>query len=65
MASIMAFADVISANTEGHIAWFQGKGLLAQRKTCPVCSSAMNLQKRSDVTDKYRYSTLKQMEKLD
>ena len=35
--------------------WFKSKGLLATNKTCAACSQPMDMQKRSDVTDKYRY----------
>ena len=44
------FGDV-----DHQISWFQSKGLLAMSKTCPACSQPMNMQTRSDVTDKYRY----------
>ena len=57
MASILDLADVISARTSmlERIRWFQRKGLLAQSKNCPSCSSPMDLQKRTDVSDEYRY----------
>ena len=44
------FGDV-----DQQIGWFQSKGLLATSKTCPACSQPINMQTRSDVTDKYRY----------
>ena len=44
------FGDV-----DQQISWFQSKGLLATSKTCPACSQPMNMQTRSNVTDKYRY----------
>ena len=37
------------------IDWFQSKGLLATSRTCPACSQPMDMQTRSDVTDKYRW----------
>ena len=44
------FGDV-----DQQICWFQSKGLLATSKTCPACSQPMDMQKCSNVTDKYRY----------
>ena len=57
MASILDLASVISAHTsiEEQIAWFQSKGLLARTKSCPTCNHAMDMQSRSDISDKYRY----------
>ena len=56
MASILDLAAIISERTSvaERIAWLQGKGLIARMKSCPTCSQAMDLQSRSDVSDKYR-----------
>ena len=42
-------------HVDQQIAWFQSKGLLATSKACPACGQPINMQTRSDVTDKYRY----------
>ena len=54
MASILDLASVISARTniEEQIAWFQS---IARTKSCPTCIHAMDMQSRSDISDKYRY----------
>ena len=53
--SILDLGPYMFGDVDQQIAWFQSKGLLATSKTCPACSQSMNMQIRSDVTDKYRY----------
>ena len=36
------------------IGWFQSRGLIARSKNCLACNHQMNMQTRSDITDKYR-----------
>ena len=56
MTSILDLAAVISDRTSAleRLQWFQQKGLIARAKNCPTCNQPMDLQSRSDVTDKYR-----------
>ena len=51
MANILDLASVITS-IEEQIAQF---GLLARTKSCSTCSHAMDMQSRSDISDKYRY----------
>ena len=54
MASILSLASVLGADVDQQINWFQVKGLMiARNKTCPACSHGMNMQSRSDISDKY------------
>ena len=53
--SILDLGQCMFRDVDQQIGWFQSKGLLATNKTCPACSQPMEMQKRSDVTDKYRY----------
>ena len=53
--SILDPGPYMFGDVEQQIGWFQSKGLLATSKTYPACSQPMNMQTRSDVTDKYRY----------
>ena len=53
--SILNLGPYMFGDVDQQIGWFQSKGLLATSKTCPACSQPMNMQTRSDVTDKYRY----------
>ena len=52
---ILDLGQHMFGDVDRQIGWFQSKGLLATNKTCPACSQPMDMQKRSDVTDKYRY----------
>ena len=45
----------MGGDADQQFGWFQSKGLLATSKTCPACSQPMDMQTRSDVTDKYRW----------
>ena len=47
-------AAVIGPEVETHVTWLQSKGLLRRNKTCPACNQQMDMQHRSDITDKYR-----------
>ena len=53
--SILDLGQYMFRDVDQQIGWFQSKGLLATNKTCPACSQPINMQKHSDVTDKYRY----------
>ena len=53
--SILDLGPYMFGDVDQHIGWFQSKGLLATSKNCPACSQPMDMQKRSDITDKYRY----------
>ena len=55
MASILSIASVLGGEMTDVITWFQTRGLLAQNKSCPACNHNMDMQTRSDITDKYRY----------
>ena len=48
MASILSITSVLT----DVITWFQTRGLLEQE--CPACNHNMDMQTRSDITDKYR-----------
>ena len=52
--SILKMGPVLFGSTEDLISFLQGKGLLATNKQCPNCSSTMDLQRRSDIEDKFR-----------
>ena len=52
MASILSIASVLGGEMTDVITWFQTRGLLAQNKSC---NHNMDMQTRSDITDKYRY----------
>ena len=53
-ASIIELASILAGDSDQLINWFQTRGLIAQQKVCPPCSHTMELQSRSDITDKYR-----------
>jgi len=53
--SILDLGPYMFGDVDQQIGWFQSKGLLATSKTCPACSQPMDMQTRSDVTDKYRW----------
>ena len=53
-ASIIELASILAGDSDQLINWFQTRGLIAQQKVCPACSHTMELQSRSDITDKYR-----------
>ena len=55
MESVLAFTAVIGPVVEKQVTWLQSKGLLCRNKTCPACNQQMDLQHRSDITDKYRW----------
>ena len=52
--SILKMGPVLFGSTEDLISFLQGKGLLATNKQCPNCLSTMDLQRRSDIEDKFR-----------
>lgn len=58
MSSILRLADIIAGDVATQLTWLQNRGLLPQRKTCPACNHAMDMQPRNDVCDKFRYSIL-------
>ena len=58
MSSILQLADIIAGDVATQLTWLQNRGLLPQRKTCPACNHAMDMQPRNDVCDKFRYSIL-------
>ena len=45
----------IFGDVDEQIGWFLSTGFLATSNTCIACSQPMDMQTRSDVTDKYRY----------
>ena len=51
----LALAAVIGPEVETQVTWLQSKGLLGRNKTCPACNQQMDMQHRSDITDKYRW----------
>ena len=53
--SVLALAAVIGPEVETQVTWLQSKGLLGRNKTCPACNQPMDMQHRSDITDKYRW----------
>ena len=53
-ASMIELASILVGDSDQLINWFQTRGLIAQQKVCPACSHTMELQSRSDITDKYR-----------
>ena len=64
MVSILSLFKILGADIEEQLDWFQSKGLIARRKNCPACTNPMDLQKRSDITDKYRYNMTKLRQKV-
>ena len=52
--SILDLGLYMFGDVDQQIGWFQSKDLLATSKTYPACSQPLNMQTRSDVTDKYR-----------
>ncbi len=53
-ASIIELASILAGDSDQLINWFQTRGLIAQQKVCPACSHTMEIQSRSDITEKYR-----------
>ena len=53
--SLLSIGPVIFGSVEDLIAYLQNKQLLATTRSCPTCGSPMDLQRRSDIQDKYRY----------
>jgi len=53
--SILDLGPYMFRELDQQIGCFQSKGLLGTSKTCPACSQPMDMQARSDVTDKYRW----------
>ena len=56
-------SKIPGADLKGQLDWFQNKGLIARRKNCPAGTNPMDLQKKSDITDKYRYNMIKLRQK--
>ena len=52
--SVLSLSAVIASDVN-QITWLQNKGLLPRSKHCPA-STAMTLQSRSDITDKFRWT---------
>ena len=57
-------SKILGADIEEQLDLFQSKGLIARRKNCPACTNPMDLQKKSDITDKYRYNMTKLRQKV-
>ena len=57
--NILDLSKVLAGSIEDQIAWLQARGLLSQQQNCS-CGTAMNLQKRGDIQDKYRSVILEQ-----
>ena len=53
--SILDLGPVIFGKIEDQITWFQQRCLLVLAPLCPVCTTPMQMQARSDVQDKYKY----------
>ena len=53
-ASIIELASILAGDSDQLINWFHTRSLIAQQQVCPACSHTMELQSRSDITDKYR-----------
>ena len=51
MDSVLSLCEVIGPDVSQQITWLQSRGLLARNKQCP----SMELQKRSDISDKCRW----------
>ena len=64
MVSILSLSKILGADIEEQLDWFQSKGLIARRKNCSASTNPMDLQKRSDITDKYRYNMTKLQQKV-
>ena len=53
--SILQFSDILKKDAKTEIIdFFVRKHLLSSAKVCPDCSSAMQLEKRADISDGYR-----------
>ena len=53
--SILQFSDILKKDAKREIIdFFARKHLLSSAKVCPDCSSAMQLEKRADISDGYR-----------
>ena len=57
--SILQFSKTLCGSQEDIVGYLQGKNLLASQKTCTVCQTVMHLQKRSDISDGFRYYKIK------
>lgn len=54
-SSILQFSQLLSGDEEDIIDFLQSKHLLASAKNCSACGVAMEMQRRSDISDGYRY----------
>ena len=55
MESVLKLSMVIGPDIDQQISWLHSKGLLSRNKLCPACNQPMDLQQRSDITDRYRW----------
>ena len=65
MASILSLASVLGGEIAELISWYQSRGLIARSKSCPTCNHVMDMQSRSDITDKYRSISVHGAEKTN
>ena len=64
--ALLDFGKVIFNETADIISWLQSKKLLASRRDCPACQTAMQWQVRADITDGYRWVIIwKQLHKIN
>ena len=55
--SILNFSDLLRKDAKQEIIdFFKRKHLLASNRVCPNCNSAMEMEKRADISDGYRYN---------
>ena len=52
--NILDLGQVIFGDLDKEIAWFQQKNLLSLQPNCSVCGTAMVIQTRIDIQDKWR-----------
>ena len=53
--SILDLSPIISGDNLGVIQYMEQKHLLSSAKQCPVCTTPMDFQTRSDISDGYRW----------
>ena len=55
--SILNFSDLLRKDAKQEIVdFFKRKHLLASNRVCTNCNSAMEMEKRADISDGYRYN---------
>ena len=63
--SLLDFGKVIFSDIQDIISWMQSKHLLAGSKDCTTCNVAMNFNRRSDISDGYRFVTVHSIKEIN